>query len=653
MQLQKFGQQSREPVGYRPDIDGLRALAVVAVIAGHAFEGWFPRGYLGVDVFFVISGFVITLSLLSGRSPSFGAFFAAFSLRRIKRLLPAMVVCVGLTCAVLLVIDPDPKASFSAGAAALFGVSNFALYFQELDYFSASIRYNSFTHTWSLGVEEQFYLLFPFIFWFVFKPKGNRDARALIYAIGLLSLLSLIGFVLLQAQAPMAAYYMMPLRFWELGIGVASAAFLYHRPIKVKGAWRGLYVPALIAAIVISFVVPLGEKAVGHILIVILTTALLFVGADEPARTGLLTNRSARYLGNISYSLYLWHWPFLAFGLLAPYSLLSNPGVSIAGGFCAAVLSYHFVEQPFQRRATPRPRVWHFASALMTVLSVIILVAVGNTYRKSLEPSQLEAALPPATLPLPESGLPFDPTCVVDDQSRLLQQDTFEHCTFAPLAGGGRTETLWVMGDSHAGHLQGALLKLRDDHGLGFHLVETPGKVFPVMDPEGFPPREALFEEVKHSWEAGDTVVLARLYFNRTDPLSIQNDFREWVEHVDRLAAELERQGISLLLVGPSPIFLFEDIRACSPRDELSCAIDRDTLLPLIDAIHQDLAAIAQTHDNAAFVNAFEKLCPPDEAVCSPLRDGRFLYRDRDHLNTQGAAQLSEPFYKALQELDR
>ncbi|UWR39465.1 acyltransferase (plasmid) [Sulfitobacter sp. W074] len=623
----------------------------MAVIAGHAFEEWFPRGYLGVDVFFVISGFVITLSLVSRTSASFGAFFAAFSLRRIKRLLPAMLVCIGLTCAILLLIDPAPKASLRTGAAALFGASNFSLYFQELDYFSPSIRYNSFTHTWSLGVEEQFYLLFPILFWFAYKPSWTQDVQRFLFVILSLSVLSLLGFVVYQASAPMAAYYMMPLRFWELGIGVASAAILYHRPDMLQNAGRFLPAPILIAAMTMVFIVPLGGAFVGHILIVVLTTALLFVGVKNEDQTRLLTNRPARYVGNISYSLYLWHWPFLAFGLLAPYSLWANPVVSICSAFLAAILSYHFVEQPFQRVKTPQPKLWHFAGAFASVLCVIALVAAGNSYRKSSGGSRIEAAMHPEFLALPGSGLPFNPTCVVDGRSRQLKPDTFDNCTFAPLAR--EEKTLWAMGDSHAGHLQGALLRLREDYGYGVHLVETPGKSFPVVEAGGFAPRSKLFQEVQRNWKPGDIVVLSRLYFSRTDPLSVRQTFGRWIEEVGSFADELERLGIGLLLVGPPPMFMFEDIRACVPDDELSCSIDRSRLEELTDIVHRDLSRLAGRHENAEFIDIFSKLCPPTSKVCSPNQDGYFIFRDRDHLNVEGAAQISQHLQTAIEVLEK
>ncbi len=643
----------KHPTGmtYRADIDGLRAIAVIAVIAGHAFEGWFPGGYLGVDVFFVISGFVITQSLLARGGASFGSFFAAFSLRRIKRLLPALLVCVGLTSAMLLFLDPAPRTSLLTGAASLFGASNFSLYFQELDYFSPSIKYNAFTHMWSLGVEEQFYLLFPFIFWFAFRPSQSGKAKRLLWLILAFSVLSLAGFILFQASAPMAAYYMMPLRFWELGFGVVVATLLHHRPDRFQGASRYMPPPALILAMAALFTVSLGEKFVGHMVVVVLTTALLLVGANPNDQSRILTNRLARYIGDISYSFYLWHWPFLTFGLFVPFSISANPFLAIFSAFCVSALSYHFVEQPFRRVKIPHPRLWHFTGALLSVLSVIAVIATANIYRKSLGFTQIEAALRPDFLPLPGSNLPFNPTCVVDGQKRLLQPDTFENCTFAPIAGKQESSTLWVMGDSHAGHLQGALLKLRTDYGYGVHLTETPGNTFPVINPEGFLPRETLFENVQANWKSGDVVVLSRLYLSRTDPIGVGADVSGWLDKVDVLASNLAQSGVKLLLVGPPPMFLFEDIRACVPANVISCSVDRDRLENVIDAIHRDLARITNRHENAAFLEIFSALCPVDASICSPTNDGVFMFRDRDHLNAEGAALLSEYFYAALANL--
>ncbi|MGB7564874.1 MAG: acyltransferase, partial [Prochlorococcaceae cyanobacterium] len=153
--------ENRSGFPYRKDIDGLRAIAVVAVIVNHFNKGLLPNGFLGVDIFFVISGFVITSSLAGKQSAGIGEFLVGFLTRRIKRLVPALVLCVVISGALIGMVNPEPQASLRTGIAALFGLSNFYLLQQATDYFAPSTELNIFTQTWSLGVEEQFYLLFP------------------------------------------------------------------------------------------------------------------------------------------------------------------------------------------------------------------------------------------------------------------------------------------------------------------------------------------------------------------------------------------------------------------------------------------------------------------------------------------------------------
>lgn len=151
--------------GYRPEIDGLRALAILVVIVNHINKQAMPSGYLGVDVFFVISGYVITSSFSNDQSKSLGDFLLRFYSRRIKRLIPALMILVIIVSFLICLVNPEPGTMLGLGRRALFGISNIQLFKDSTDYFAASTELNPFTHTWSLGVEEQFYILYPLLVW--------------------------------------------------------------------------------------------------------------------------------------------------------------------------------------------------------------------------------------------------------------------------------------------------------------------------------------------------------------------------------------------------------------------------------------------------------------------------------------------------------
>ena len=220
--------------GYRPEIDGLRAFAVLAVIINHFNKEILPGGYLGVDIFFVISGFVITSSIYKRPSKNFKDFISGFYERRIKRLVPALLFFVLITGVVICLFNPRPIFSIRTGIASLFGVSNIYLFKQSTDYFAQTTELNIFTHTWSLGVEEQFYFIFPFVVWLSgFGKKAKNGSRNLFLIVGALTVISLIRFIYLYPINQPAAYFLMPTRFWEMAV-VVYVLFFSKKSINWK-----------------------------------------------------------------------------------------------------------------------------------------------------------------------------------------------------------------------------------------------------------------------------------------------------------------------------------------------------------------------------------------------------------------------------------
>jgi peptidoglycan/LPS O-acetylase OafA/YrhL len=298
------------PGKYRPEIDGLRAFAVVAVIINHFNKQLLPNGYLGVDIFFVISGYVITSSLAGRQSGNFLDFVKGFYERRIKRLLPALALFVLVTSALICLFNPDPSMSLEVGWRSLFGLSNINLYQTSTDYFAPSSELNPFTHTWSLGVEEQFYVVFPFLIWFSgFGRQTVKGARNLFYWVGGLTVISLLTYLYLYQFNQPAAYFLMPPRFWEMAAGcLLFIAFQKRATIEQK---LERVPPLLVLGVMMAVMLrPMGTRT-GTILIVLLTAVLIACLKKGTAGFRLFTSKRVVYIGLISYSLYLWHWSVL------------------------------------------------------------------------------------------------------------------------------------------------------------------------------------------------------------------------------------------------------------------------------------------------------------------------------------------------------
>ena len=632
-------------LSYRADVDGLRAVAVLAVIASHLPEKFLPSGFLGVDVFFAISGFVVTSSLLNQRRTGLSHLYLGFLARRIKRLMPALTLCVAVTSVVVLATDPFPRHSIQTGLAALFGFANIVLFFFELDYFSPSSIFNAFTHTWSLGVEEQFYVVFPMFAWLFYFRLQSSSFKALAGAMIVGGLVSVVMFAWLYDEHQAAAFFLMPTRIWELGVGaLVFLASRHTQSARLREALRRLS-PFALAALIVCFFAP-ESYAMPVTLVAVGLTGLLLATDDRSPAARLLMLRPVVYVGQISYSLYLWHWPIIALGPIVLATTWRSSAVYVVATAIAAVISFHWVEKPLRYRTwtTRRVRDIGLGLACNLVLGAIVLFAMIRT--DAAFEATTAALHPPPYLPVIPSGKSHVLTCVLDGGSRTFEPDTVSNCTVAPKPGSGMP-TIWTMGDSHSGHMQGMLYELHARLGVGVHLVETPGWSFPFEPGKEFAPRKQVFSRISQEFKPGDIVLVSRLYISRSLPHTVI-EVRPWLYNVSRLAEDLARKEVNLVLTGPPPIFPYNDIRECSLNERGSCRLERAAFAPLVDQVIKLLTELETSNRNVAVFNIFESVCPADEEYCYPDNGSSFLYRDKDHFNSLGSKLLAEPFVDML-----
>lgn len=444
---------------YRADIDGLRCVAVLPVVLFHAGFARLSGGFVGVDVFFVISGYLIT-GILVREMDEGGFSLGRFYERRVRRIMPAAlaVMLASLAWGLVFLMPPDARKLGESAIATTLSGANIYFYF-AVDYFQSASGNLPLLHAWSLGVEEQFYLVLPFVLWACVR-YARRRLVVVLASITLLSFAASCGAV---AWYPKAAFYQLPFRAWELGIGAVLAVLPAMPRAGRFPAWlaqaAGLAGLALIAGSILLLDESVPFPGLGALPACAGAGLVIASGAAGTFTARLLSLPPVRLVGLISYSLYLWHWPVIVLSRLAvPHAPLGRVEAVLIS-LLLAWLSWRFIERPFRGERMPRPRL--FATVGLGVAAVLALsltlVATGGL------PGRFDAT----TVRL-ASFLDYDPApayregrCFVADRE-APPVDT-SGCIPAP---DGRPRVL-LMGDSHAAHLWHGLSREAPEINLG------------------------------------------------------------------------------------------------------------------------------------------------------------------------------------------
>jgi peptidoglycan/LPS O-acetylase OafA/YrhL len=656
---------SSAPAGasYIPGIDGLRAVAVLAVVLYHLDAALVPGGFAGVDVFFAISGYVVSSSLVNHGGRGLGEFLLTFYARRVTRIMPALVVCLAITSVLSVLFIPRSWLSESiprTGLYAFFGLANYALVNAGDGYYAARAESNPFTHTWSLAVEEQFYLVYPLIFFVWLTCRGRSGALGAI-ARSLLAVLVGLSLVVAWHQTthdPDAAFYLIFSRFWELALG-GLLYQLHHRGLLLprSAAVAAACLLAGLALVLASFVLgkaapfpfPMALLPVAGSLLVIAAVVGQARGQAPSAFRTLLENPLALYVGKISYSLYLWHWPVLVL-LRWTIGLDTAAGTAAAVGLAAAasMASYHLVEMPV-RRST-----WVRAGRRGTVLVAGLgTVALGAWIGATLFAHQDTLSL----------------SVTRDVETWYPNAYPKPNANYGALSG----TTMFVVGDSHAVAYATMLRRLQDVDGLTVRTIDKAGcAVAPLLHP-GIERCAAFVEsalaEVEAAARPGDIVFLPGLRVPRLVDLPGDDarilavvDHRAspapWLaalEEADRIVTRLEARSLRVIFEAQKPVFKALPYRcadwfnamnpACAPGFSIERAFIEAYRLPITES----LEALARRHPAMGVWDPLPALCPGRR--CSAFDEGRPLYFDSDHLSAHGnqvAYRSFQPFLLAM-----
>jgi peptidoglycan/LPS O-acetylase OafA/YrhL len=616
---------------YRSEIDGLRAIAVVPVILFHAGFSGFSGGYIGVDVFFVISGYLITGVILEEQAQ--GKFsFLHFYERRARRILPALtLVTAACVPAALLLMFPYLLEEFGRSLIAVWLFASNILFWRESGYFNPAAEEKPLLHTWSLGVEEQYYLFFPaFIVLFAFMGRRRLSQLIIVLAIGSL-LLAEWGW----RNSPNANFYLLPTRAWELFIGALLAFLISKRSNHLLPVKWGREALAAAGILLIAYSIGAFDSETPFpslwALVPTAGAALVIAFATIDTLAGrLLSSRPLVVIGLLSYSLYLWHQPLFAFARVRGEPTVAIYWTLIAGTGLLSWLSWRYVETPMRNRSFLTQRTVFGASFAATLIFVAIgaalVVADGFPSRLSSEQKKLLS-----WQSYPRGQFYREGACFL--------RDNRPHTDFSPTclidsASSGSDIVIW--GDSHAAHLYPGLAS----HGAPVSQFTTGGCP-PVLNyaignlPNCKNTNDYVFSKIEA--RASGTVILAanwRAYFSRAA-------FRE------ALDAELRRfsaMNVRFVLIGPAPQWppTLPQTAARHSSNGRFPAYMRAGGLPEVRQIEAKLRAVASKH-NIQYVSLLDHLCKHEQCRAAADDSGNVpMSWDRAHLTKQGSEIVAD-----------
>lgn len=673
-----------EPSRFLPHVQGLRAIAVLLVVLYHFWPGRLPGGYVGVDVFFVISGFLITGHLMRELTATGGVRLGQFWARRARRLLPAALLVL-LFCAVvagspyLMPLSALPN-ELSEIVASTFYVENWYLALTSADYLNHSGDPTTVQHYWSLSLEEQFYVLWPLIMllaaWIAVRWFHGSVRRVVIVTLGVVAAASFVFCVVFTITDPAPAYFVTFGRMWQFGVGAMIALIpllrVRNAAVSFVLGWAG------IAALVFTaFAYDAQTPFPGYAAALPTLGAAAVIAASNTDRwwypTRILSLRPAQFVGDISYSLYLWHWPLIIIAPSVPFwGLTIYHRVALLGlCFVLAWITKRLVEDPVRgwkvlTSRPPRVTLWASLGAMLVVATTAFgawavnapAYAEGERQLVELRESSppcfgAEAILSPdcagsetdAVLPAPGfagADRPQHPECFVQ-----LNDARPVSCTFGSDADDAPVVAL--VGDSHAYQLLSTFERLADQN--GWRLVTwfkgaCPWSTTPLSTPGAFGQactewRDAVADAMADT--DLDAVFAASLATTPYSSAGYDSAHDSAVAGYRDAWAQVTDRGVPVVTVVDNPVWETDPNKCLRTRDPAACDGPRSEVLVADDPVRE--AAAGQ--ELVTLLDFTDVYCGVDE--CRAVVGGANIYRDQDHLTVTFADTLA-PWYSEAVE---
>ena len=612
---------------YKNHIQGLRGISILLVLFYHLNFDFFEKGYLGVDIFFVISGYVITQRIFNDFILQNKFSIKDFFIRRIKRIYPVLFFVSGSIVLFFLIFGPLDhliKIVFE-GIFTIFGLSNLYFLYRQKDYFDSEFD-TPFTHSWSLGIEEQFYLIYPFLLLLFLINFNDRKLKYLVILLSIFTFISFFSSLINSNIKPLQVFYFPLFRFWEFLFG--CIIFIVFKGKILKNKYL-LYLS--IFSLLITLFIDLKIQYIFYNLLAVIFSSLIILSYEKNYLSKLIIyNKPLNYIGKISYSLYLWHLPVIYFSIL----YINNKYyifLSIFISFILSILSNKYIEENFRKKKFEITKLNLFFSLLIILTTIFFIFTLLKSSSEDSTKKNLKDFV--SNINYLENKLDYSNRTEFYKFS-INDNEIYKYCTEGSklyslnkynlrnecLKNSNNSTLLFVEGNSYAANF----IPMLNEINILDNLYYSHKSSFKYHD------LKVLNENVNHY-----NKIIYTVSINSIDDLNI---FKDIINKINK--------KIDILILGPIPNNQTETkVLRCFVQ-QINCSFDKNTDIKIrnLDELNKKINLLARKYLRVKVFNPYDKLCPLEKCSIYSKKNDLLYYRDNSHLSKEGSKTLINSF---------